>query len=204
MQKLRGLVDPNFPGRDWNLATAMVINGKAGMQIMGDWAKGEFLQRRQEAGRGLPLLPVSRAPKASSPSTPTSSPCSRSARTQEAGQFDARQRDHGQELPGAIQPGQGLDPGAHRRVRRQVRRLRQEVDGRSEGGAARTTHARQLRAWPCGARIDQGRDDRRGHQVLQHGQARRPTRPSSSSRRCEARSSSDEQADRSVASRTRA
>ena len=28
--------------RDWNLATAMVINGKAGMQFMGDWAKGEF------------------------------------------------------------------------------------------------------------------------------------------------------------------
>jgi glucose/mannose transport system substrate-binding protein len=44
MQKLRTLVDPNFPGRDWNLATAMVINGKAGMQIMGDWAKGEFLK----------------------------------------------------------------------------------------------------------------------------------------------------------------
>jgi len=44
MQKLRGLVDPNFPGRDWNLATAMVINGKAGMQIMGDWAKGEFIK----------------------------------------------------------------------------------------------------------------------------------------------------------------
>ena len=44
MQKLRSLVDPNFPGRDWNLATAMVINGKAGMQIMGDWAKGEFLK----------------------------------------------------------------------------------------------------------------------------------------------------------------
>jgi glucose/mannose transport system substrate-binding protein len=44
MMKLRGLVDPNFPGRDWNLATAMVINGKAGFQIMGDWAKGEFIK----------------------------------------------------------------------------------------------------------------------------------------------------------------
>jgi len=44
MQKLRGLVDPNYPNRDWNLATAMVINGKAAMQIMGDWAKGEFLK----------------------------------------------------------------------------------------------------------------------------------------------------------------
>jgi glucose/mannose transport system substrate-binding protein len=50
MQKLRGLVDPNFPGRDWNLATAMVINGKAGMQIMGDWAKGEFLKAGKKPG----------------------------------------------------------------------------------------------------------------------------------------------------------
>ena len=44
MQKLHGLLDPNYPNRDWNLATAMVINGKAAMQIMGDWAKGEFLK----------------------------------------------------------------------------------------------------------------------------------------------------------------
>jgi glucose/mannose transport system substrate-binding protein len=28
MQKLHGLVDANYPNRDWNLATAMVINGK--------------------------------------------------------------------------------------------------------------------------------------------------------------------------------
>ena len=32
----------NAPGRDWNVATSMVIEGQAGMQIMGDWAKGEF------------------------------------------------------------------------------------------------------------------------------------------------------------------
>jgi glucose/mannose transport system substrate-binding protein len=37
-------VDDNFSGRDWNLATAMVINGKAAMQMMGDWAKGEFIK----------------------------------------------------------------------------------------------------------------------------------------------------------------
>ena len=41
--KLRSYVDDNFSGRDWNLASAMVIEGKAGMQMMGDWAKGEFL-----------------------------------------------------------------------------------------------------------------------------------------------------------------
>ncbi|WP_396022176.1 ABC transporter substrate-binding protein [Celeribacter litoreus] len=43
MRTLRGYVDDNFSGRDWNLATAMVINGEAGFQIMGDWAKGEFI-----------------------------------------------------------------------------------------------------------------------------------------------------------------
>ncbi|MEQ6248591.1 ABC transporter substrate-binding protein [Sulfitobacter sp. HNIBRBA3233] len=42
MRKMRGYVDDNFSGRDWNLATAMVMNGEAAFQIMGDWAKGEF------------------------------------------------------------------------------------------------------------------------------------------------------------------
>src|SRR3546814_6646799 len=33
LRSLRGLVDDNFSNRDWNLASAMVINGEAGMQI---------------------------------------------------------------------------------------------------------------------------------------------------------------------------
>ncbi len=41
--QLRQFVDPHSPGRDWNIATSMVINGNAGMQLMGDWAKGDFL-----------------------------------------------------------------------------------------------------------------------------------------------------------------
>jgi glucose/mannose transport system substrate-binding protein len=43
MTKLRSYVDPNFSGRDWNLASAMVIRGEAAFQMMGDWAKGEFI-----------------------------------------------------------------------------------------------------------------------------------------------------------------
>ena len=43
MAQLRTYVDDNFSVRDWNLATAMVINKEAGVQFMGDWAKGEFL-----------------------------------------------------------------------------------------------------------------------------------------------------------------
>jgi len=35
-------VDDDAAGRDWNTATGMVIRGEAAMQIMGDWAKGEF------------------------------------------------------------------------------------------------------------------------------------------------------------------
>lgn len=50
MAKLRSYVDDNFSGRDWNLASAMVIEGKAGMQMMGDWAKGEFLKAGKVPG----------------------------------------------------------------------------------------------------------------------------------------------------------
>jgi glucose/mannose transport system substrate-binding protein len=50
MAKLRSYVDPNFSGRDWNLASAMVIKGEALLQIMGDWAKGEFLNAGKKPG----------------------------------------------------------------------------------------------------------------------------------------------------------
>jgi glucose/mannose transport system substrate-binding protein len=49
--RLRGYVDPGAPGRNWNDATNLVIQGKAGMQIMGDWAKGEFAAAGQTAGK---------------------------------------------------------------------------------------------------------------------------------------------------------
>lgn len=50
LRKMRGYVDENFAGRDWNLATGMVMRGEAGFQIMGDWAKGEFLAAGKEPG----------------------------------------------------------------------------------------------------------------------------------------------------------
>ena len=51
MAVIRANVDDNFSGRDWNLATAMVINGEAGFQMMGDWAKGEFLNAGKVPGQ---------------------------------------------------------------------------------------------------------------------------------------------------------
>jgi glucose/mannose transport system substrate-binding protein len=51
LAKLKAYVDPNFAGRDWNLATAMVIKGDALMQVMGDWAKGEFKNAGKTPGK---------------------------------------------------------------------------------------------------------------------------------------------------------
>jgi len=42
-RRLKPYTDKEAPNRDWNKATEMVIKGQAGMQFMGDWAKGEFL-----------------------------------------------------------------------------------------------------------------------------------------------------------------
>ena len=50
-RRIKGYTDPGAPGRDWNLATAMLIQGKAGFQLMGDWAKGEFLAAGKAPGK---------------------------------------------------------------------------------------------------------------------------------------------------------
>ena len=51
LARMKTYIDKDAAGRDWNLATAMVINGKAGMQFMGDWAKGEFTAAGKVAGK---------------------------------------------------------------------------------------------------------------------------------------------------------
>ncbi|NTJ66948.1 carbohydrate ABC transporter substrate-binding protein [Agrobacterium rhizogenes] len=53
----RDLVDESYSGRDWNVATNMVITGKAAAQIMGDWAQGEFGVAKQVAGKDYDCLP---------------------------------------------------------------------------------------------------------------------------------------------------
>jgi glucose/mannose transport system substrate-binding protein len=57
LRTLRGYVDNNFSNRDWNLASAMVINGEAGMQVMGDWAKGEFIKAGLTPGEDIVCVP---------------------------------------------------------------------------------------------------------------------------------------------------
>ena len=50
-RRIKTYTDPGAPGRDWNLATAMLIQGKAGFQLMGDWDKGEFLAAGKVPGK---------------------------------------------------------------------------------------------------------------------------------------------------------
>ncbi|MBX9818577.1 MAG: ABC transporter substrate-binding protein, partial [Burkholderiaceae bacterium] len=50
-RRIKGYTDDKSLGRDWNVTTEMVINGKAGFQFMGDWAKGEFLAAGQTPGK---------------------------------------------------------------------------------------------------------------------------------------------------------
>jgi len=57
-KRIKPYTDKNAPGRDWNLATGLVINGKAGMQFMGDWAKGEFLAAGKVPGKDFVCVPA--------------------------------------------------------------------------------------------------------------------------------------------------
>jgi len=56
-KRMKSYVDAGSPGRNWNDATAMLISGTAGFQIMGDWAKGEFTNAGQLPGQHYGCIP---------------------------------------------------------------------------------------------------------------------------------------------------
>ncbi len=56
-KRLHDYVDAGSANRNWNDATSLVISGKAGVQIMGDWAKGEFQAAKQTAGKEFGCFP---------------------------------------------------------------------------------------------------------------------------------------------------
>jgi len=58
LRMVKSYTDKNAPGRDWNLATAMVYKGEAAMQFMGDWAKGEFKVAGKQIGIDYVALDV--------------------------------------------------------------------------------------------------------------------------------------------------
>jgi glucose/mannose transport system substrate-binding protein len=49
--RLKGYVDAGSSARNWPDATNLVITGRAGMQFMGDWAKGEFASAGMTPGK---------------------------------------------------------------------------------------------------------------------------------------------------------
>lgn len=58
LRAVRGLVDDGYVGRDWAVAAGMVASGEAAMQVMGDWAKGEFLAAGLTAGTDFLCFPT--------------------------------------------------------------------------------------------------------------------------------------------------
>jgi glucose/mannose transport system substrate-binding protein len=58
LRTVQKYIDKDAANRDWNLATAMVINGKAAMQFMGDWAKGEFTAANKAPGKDYICMPA--------------------------------------------------------------------------------------------------------------------------------------------------
>lgn len=53
----RKLVDPKTVVPQWNEAVGLVISGKAGANVMGDWAGGEFAVANMKAGEDYDCLP---------------------------------------------------------------------------------------------------------------------------------------------------
>jgi glucose/mannose transport system substrate-binding protein len=114
METLRGFVDDNFSGRDWNLASAMVINGEALFQIMGDWAKGEFVNAGQTAGEEFTCF---RVPGTEGTVTFNSDQFAMFNVTDDdrPGSADSRwpRQRHEPGVPDHLQPREGLRSGAH-------------------------------------------------------------------------------------------
>lgn len=57
MRRIKKYTDKDAPGRTWDEATEMVMGGRAAIQFMGDWAKGEFLAAGKQPGIDFLCLP---------------------------------------------------------------------------------------------------------------------------------------------------
>ncbi len=166
MTKLRSYVDDNFSGRDWNLASAMVIEGKAGVQFMGDWAKGEFLNAGKVPGKDFLCF---RFPGTQGDVTFNSDQfvMFKVGDDRKAAQEKLAARDHVALVPGRLQQGEGLGSGPHRR-RRQGPRCLRPAGHEGPGRGQQERHPVRLDGpWPCGAGRGEERYLRRDHRPFQ-------------------------------------
>ena len=155
LAKLRAYTDPNYAGRDWNLATAMVIKGDALVQVMGDWAKGEFKAANKEAGKDFLCY---RFPGTDGDVIYNTDMFAmfKVPADRKAAPARARRRDDEHQLPVGVQRRQGLGARAHGRSGHRFRHVRQEGHRRREGGE-RGRHVRRL----DGAELRAAAGDRR-------------------------------------------
>lgn len=58
LQKMRPYIVHPENHQSWNRATAEVIHNQAAMQIIGDWANGEFLLAHEKMGKDIRCVPV--------------------------------------------------------------------------------------------------------------------------------------------------
>jgi len=63
-RRIKAYAGPTVMGRDWILASSMLVKGRAGMQFMGDWAKPLFLAAQKDAGLEFSCVPAPGATKA--------------------------------------------------------------------------------------------------------------------------------------------
>jgi glucose/mannose transport system substrate-binding protein len=57
VRKIQSYFDPGTTGRTWNQSSNMVITGKAAIQLMADWAKGEFSNAKLVPGKDYICAP---------------------------------------------------------------------------------------------------------------------------------------------------
>jgi glucose/mannose transport system substrate-binding protein len=57
-RRIKPYTDTTAMGRDWNVASARLANGEAGMQLMGDWAKPMFLAAQKDGGMEFACVPA--------------------------------------------------------------------------------------------------------------------------------------------------
>ena len=110
-KKIKQYTDKNAPGRDWNLATAMVIKGEAGLQLMGDWAKGEFLAAGKVPGKDFVCVAAPGTAKDFTFNIDSFAMFKLKNTANVPAQKDCGQGHHVARVPGAVQLEQGLDSG---------------------------------------------------------------------------------------------
>lgn len=57
-RRLKAFTDDQSPGRAWDATTDLVIRDKAAFQVMGDWAKGEFIAAGRRPGTDFFCTPA--------------------------------------------------------------------------------------------------------------------------------------------------